>query len=70
MLHLDDFLSLYGTVFQWIRRTIIQFISGNTAVVVGSWTEGFVDLLQLYSYKASLQRRAQHQKFLLCNNYG
>lgn len=44
MLHLDAFLSLCGTVLQWIRRTIIQFISGNTIVVVVSWT-GLVDLL-------------------------
>lgn len=45
MLHLDAFLSLCGTVLQWIRGTIIQFISGNVAVVVVSWTEGLVDLL-------------------------
>lgn len=44
MLHLDAFLSLCGTVLQWIRRNIIQFISENAAVVVVSWTESLVDL--------------------------
>lgn len=35
-----------------------------------SWTEDLVDYLQLYSYKATLQCRAQHLKFLVWNNYG
>lgn len=45
MLRLGAFLSFCGTVLQWIEEPIIQFINGNTAVVMVNWTAGLVDLL-------------------------